>query len=39
MNYFPYLGTVCQVDKEYFTVTTGEQLLKVFALQPAGKRK
>lgn len=32
-------GTVSEVDKEYFTVITGEHLLKVFTLQPAGKRK
>lgn len=32
-------GTVCQVNRDYFTVTTGAQLLKVLMLQPAGRRK
>jgi methionyl-tRNA formyltransferase len=32
-------GTVCQVARDYFTVTTGAQLLKILLLQPAGRRK
>ena len=32
-------GSVCQVNRNYFTVTTGAQLLKILLLQPAGRRK
>lgn len=32
-------GAVLEVEKDYFTVATGEHLLKILALQPAGKRK
>lgn len=32
-------GTICRIDEEYFTVITGADLLRVFVLQPAGKRR